>query len=44
MPVTNDKMAAESGYHNPSTLVWLIGHSNEATDVVGAGDDSTDEH
>ena len=33
-PVITDKPAAEPGYHNPSTLVWLIGYSNEAMAVV----------
>ena len=34
MPVTNDKPAEEPGYHNTSSLVWLIGYYNQATVVV----------
>ena len=34
MLVTTDKLAAEPGYHNHSSLVWLYCHSNEATVVV----------
>ena len=26
--------AMKPGYHNPSPLVWLIGHANEATVVL----------
>ena len=40
-PVSTDKPAAEPGYHNPSPLVWLTGHANEATVVVEGGDDGT---
>ena len=34
MAETNDKLAAKPGYHNPSPLVKLTGHSNETTVVV----------
>ena len=32
--VNTNKMVAESGYHNPDPLVWLLGHANEAEIVV----------
>ena len=34
MSVNTNKLAAESGYHNPDPLVWLFGHANEAMVVV----------
>ena len=34
MPVTTDRLAAELGYHNLSSLVWIIVCSNEAMVVV----------
>ena len=34
MPVSPGKSNSEPGYHKPSPLVWLIGHSNEAILVV----------
>ena len=38
MSEANDKLIAEPDYYNPSALVWLIGHSIEATLVVDAVD------
>ena len=35
------KPMAEPGHHSPSPLVWLICCANEATAVVGCGDDGT---
>ena len=32
--VNTNKLAAESGYHNPDALVWLLGHANEVMVVV----------
>ena len=32
--VGTNKLAAESGYHNPDPLVWLLCHANEAMVVV----------
>ena len=32
--VNTNKLTAESGYHNPDPLVWLLGHANEAKVVV----------
>ena len=34
MLVNTNKLVAESGYHNPDPLVWLLGHANEAKAVV----------
>ena len=34
MSVSMNKLMAEPGYHNPTPLVCLIGHANEATVVV----------
>ena len=34
MLVGTNKLAAESVYHNPDSLLWLLGHANEAMVVV----------
>ena len=34
MLVSTNKPVAESGYHNPDPMVWLLGHANEAMVVV----------
>ena len=34
MSVSTNKPAAESEYHNPNPLVWLLGHTNEGKVVV----------
>ena len=34
MLINTSKLAAESGYHNPDPLVWLLGCPNEARVVV----------
>ena len=34
MSVSNNKLAAESWYHKPDPLVWLLGHGNEGMVVV----------
>ena len=32
--VCTSKLAAESRYHNPAPLIWLLDHANEARVVV----------
>ena len=34
MSVSTKKLAVEPGYHNPSPLVWIIDHANEAMAVI----------
>ena len=34
MPVNTGKLAADSGYHNPDSLVCLLGCANETKAVV----------
>ena len=37
MSVSTNKLAAESGYHNPDPLVWVLGHANVAMVVIDGG-------
>ena len=39
--ISTNKLAVQPRHHNPSPLVKLIGHTNEATVVVEGEDDGT---